>query len=89
MRKASHRILIAASILALAGCGEKKEEAAQEPETQVAAEPAEGAAPGAQSSEWVQEPADPKGVKVDLPETSMTNAPAAGGAAETAEKKAD
>ena len=82
MRANTFRIVLtaplAAALFALSSCNKAPEPAGQEPETQVAAQPQESAAAGAQSTEWVKEPAEPQGVKVDLPDTPMTNAPAEG-----------
>lgn len=80
MRTTTGKIVLAipfaAALLALGACDKAAEPEAQQPETPLAAQPQESAAPGAQSSEWVQEPASPEGVKVNLPDTPMTNPPA-------------
>lgn len=84
MHPTAVRVVIAsplvAALLALGACNKADDPAAQQPETQVAAQPPESAAPDGQSTEWVGEPADGQGVNVKLPDTPMTNAPAEGAA---------
>ena len=66
---------LAAALLALSACGSEKPAQAPAQEEQLVAQPSEGAAPGAQSTEYGAEPAGAPGVKVTEPSTPMTNTP--------------